>query len=129
MTRRPDAEARATKLDQLIDTHTHAVENSVLIGCKPIVRAVAIKTGEHKGDASLNCDTDEAEALVRAAVLGGSALVGVRIAEVVRFAIYSYALPLAEKELADIERRRDEESASDRVQVECWKRLFSQVTA
>lgn len=103
-------EDRNEKLQERIDAHIHAVENAILVGCKPIVTAVANKTGEQQGERSLNCGQDEAEALVRAAVLGGSALVGLRIAEVVSHAIYVYALPLAEADLVDAEKNRAEQS-------------------
>lgn len=110
-----DAEARELKLQQLIDARITATENDILAGRAAIVRAVAEKAGAEFGDCSLNCDADEAEALVRAAVVGRSTLVGARIAEVVQFAIYTYVLPLAQQDLAEIERRRAEESVSERV--------------
>lgn len=109
-----DAEARAEKLEQLIDARITATENDILAGRAAIVRAVAEQAAAQFGDRTLNCDADEAEALVRAAVQGKSALVGARIAEVVSHAVYAHVLPLAEKDLADIERRRADESASDR---------------
>lgn len=103
-----DAEARENLLQQLVDARIHAVETDIFVGRPATVRAVAEKAGEPFGDRSLNCDVDEAEALVRAAVVGRSALVGTRIAEVVQFAIYAHVLPLAQQDLADAERARAE---------------------
>jgi hypothetical protein len=81
------------------------------------------------GDRGLDCDADEAEALVRAAVVGRSVLVGARIAEVVSFAIYSYVLPLAQADLADAERKREEVAQDRRVELRVWERFFSRVPA
>jgi hypothetical protein len=108
-------EERDEHLQRLIDTRIEATENDIIAGRMAIVRAVAEKAGEQQGERSLNCDQDEAEALVRAAVLGKSALVGLRIAEVVRFAIFVYALPLAEADLADMERNREQSRDDDRI--------------
>lgn len=113
------AEARAERLEQLIDARTEAVENDILAARATTILAVAEKCE------SLNCDADEAEALVRAAVLGKSALVGTRIAEAVRFAIYAHVLPLAEQDLADIERRRAESEQNARIEQRVYDRFFS----
>lgn len=120
-----DAEARDSKLQQLIDARIAATENDILAGRSAILRAVAEKAGEQQGERSLNCDQDEAEALVRAAVLGKSALVGARIAEVVSYAIYAYALPLAGLDLVDMERNRAESVADSRVERGTWLRAFA----
>lgn len=120
-----NAEARAEKLEQLIDARITATENDILAGCAAIVRAVAEQAAAQFGDRSLNCDADEAEALVRAAVVGKSALVGVRIAEVVQFAIYAYVLPLAQQDLADIERKAAEAAQHRRIELRVWDRFFS----
>lgn len=119
------AEDREQQLQRLIDARIHATENDILAGRAAIVRAVAEKAGEQRGDRSLNCDEDEAEALVRAAVLGKSALVGTRIAEVVRFAIYVYVLPLAKGDLADEDRRRAEEAQYARIEQRVHERFFA----
>jgi hypothetical protein len=96
--RQTDPEVLEAKLEQLIDARIYATENDVLVGRKAIVRGVAEQAKD------LNCDADEAEALVRAAVLGHSQLVGARIYETVKYAIYAYVLPLAQQDLADAER-------------------------
>ena len=116
------AEDYEKQLRRLIDARTTATENDILAGRAAIVRAVAEKTGEQNGDLSLNCDEDEAEALVRAAVVGKSTLVGERIAKVVSDAIYAYVLPLAKADLEDAEKRRDEESLSERAMRWLWDR-------
>lgn len=118
----PDAEAREQQLHRLIDARIHATETDIIIGRKSTVRAVAEKAGEQHGDRSLNCDEDEAEALVRAAVIGRSAIVGARIAEVVNYAIYAHVLPLAEADLAEEEKRRAEESIAARAERWLWDR-------
>ena len=78
-----DTEAREQHLQRLVDARIYATEADILAGRKAVIAAVAEKTGEQHGDRSLNCDVDEAEALVRAAVLGRASLVGARIAEVI----------------------------------------------
>jgi len=115
-----DAEARELKLQKLIDARIAAVENEIMLRRMSTVRAVAEKTGEQDGDRSLNCDQDEAEALVRAAVIGKSWLVGTRITEVVNYAIYAYVLPLAQADLAEEERYRADESLVARAERWLW---------
>ena len=120
-----DAEAREQHLQRLIDARIHATENDILAGRKTIVRAVAELASALRGDRSLNCDEDEAEALVRAAVLGKSALVGTRIAEVVNYAIYAYVLPLAQGDLADAEKRRADAARDARIEQRVFERFFA----
>jgi hypothetical protein len=124
-----DAAARDDKLQQLIDARIQATEQDIFTNRAAIVRAVAELASAQFGDRGLNCDADEAEALVRAAVVGRSVLVGARIAEVVSFAIYSYVLPLAQADLADAERKRDEAAQDRRVELRVWNRFFSRVPA
>jgi len=120
-----DAETRELQLQKLIDARITATENDILAGRKTIVRAVAELASAQRGDRSLNCDEDEAEALVRAAVLGKSALVGARIAEVVSYAIYAYVLPLAQADLADAEQRRADAERDSRIERRVWERFFT----
>jgi hypothetical protein len=124
-----DAEAREQQLQRLIDARIHATENDILAGRKTIVRAVAELASVLRGDRSLNCDEDEAEALVRAAVVGKSVLVGTRIAEVVNFAIYAYVLPLAQGDLEDAEKRRAEAAQDERIQQRVWNHFFTREPA
>ena len=120
-----DAEAREQQLQRLIDARITATENDILAGRATIVRAVAELAGAQHGDRSLNCDEDEAEALVRAAVLGKSLLVGTRIAEVVQYAIYAYVLPLAQGDLADAEKRRADAAREQRIEQRVFERVFA----
>jgi hypothetical protein len=117
------AEERELKLQQLIDARITATENDILTKRGTIVRAVAELC------AGLKCDEDEAEALVRAAVIGRSFLVGPRIAEEVQHAIYRHVLPLAEADLADVERNLVQAAQHDRIERRVWARFFSRVTA
>lgn len=120
-----DAEDCELLLQRLIDARIHATENDILAGRAAIVRAVAEKAGEQFGDRSLNCDEDEAEALVRAAVVGKSTLVGARIAEVVSCAIYAYVLPLAQADLEQAEKRAAEAAQDQRIQQRVWDHFFA----
>ena len=114
-----DAEARDNKLQQLVDARITATENDILAGRTAIVRAVAEKAE------TLKCDADEAEALVRAAVLGKVALVGTRIFEVVQLAIYVHVLPLAQQDLANAERSRAESQQNARIERRVFDRVFA----
>lgn len=117
------AEERELKLQQLIDARITATEHDILAKRGSTVRAVAeLCTG-------LNCDADEAEALVRAAVIGRSYLVGPRIVEEVQHAIYRHVLPLAEADLVDAERHLVDAAQHDRIEQRVWARFFSRVTA
>lgn len=106
MAQHHDTEAQEAKLQQLIDARIMAVDNDIFQGRQAVLSAVAEL-------ADLNCDIDEAEALVRAAVIGRSWLVGARITEAVRHAIYQYVLPLAEADLAGAVREGADLSAGD----------------
>lgn len=117
------AEERELKLQQLIDARITATEHDILAKRGAIVRAVAELC------AGLNCDEDEAEALVRAAVIGRTFLVGARIAEEVQHAIYRHVLPLAEADLIDAERNAAEAAQHDRIERRVWARFFSRAAA
>jgi hypothetical protein len=112
-------------LQRLIAARTQATEKDILSGRMPIVRAVAEMASVRDRAHSLNCDEDEAEALVRAAVQGNAALVGERIAKVVDDAIYAYILPLAKADMADIERRRKEEEQFKRIESRVHQHFFA----
>ncbi len=96
------------QLLELIGARTTATENDILSGRTTVVDAVAEIAGGRVGEFSLRCETDEAAALVRATMLGGSALVGARIAGIVNLSIYEYVLPLAQGDLAEMNRARRE---------------------
>lgn len=99
----PVTEQQNDQLVQFVVARSEAVENDILAGRTSTVQAVAELARGERGDFNLRCDEDEARALVRAATLGGSALVGTRIAGVVAHALYSYVLPLAQQDLAEME--------------------------
>lgn len=125
MDRHQFTEDRAETLEKLIDSRTRAAEQEIFTNQAATVRAVAELASAQFGDRGLNCDADEAEALVRAAVVGRSVLVDARIAEVVQFAIYAYVLPLAQQDLAEIERKAAEAAQHRRIELRVWDRYFS----
>lgn len=96
------------QLIELIGARTIATENDIIAGRAAVVDAVAEIAGNRAGDFTLRCEPDEAAALVRATLVGGSELVGARIAGVVNLSIYEYVLPLAERDLAEMDRSRRE---------------------
>ena len=104
------------QLTKLITARHQAIEADILAGRRATVSAVAELTGERLGDESLNCDIDEAEALVRAAVIGRVVLVGERIYCIVQRAVYEHAMKLAEADLADMDRSRRESADEQRIE-------------
>lgn len=102
-------------IDQISIEHTK-LEAKIKEGDMATIRAVAELAGTGDGDTSLNSDADEAEVLVRAAVMYRSALVGARIVGVVQWAIYQIAIPLAQKAMADMERSRQESADEQRIE-------------
>jgi hypothetical protein len=103
------------QLIELIGARTFATENDILAGRTVVVDAVAEIAGNREGDFTLRCEPDEAAALVRATMLGGSALVGPRIAGIVNLSIYEYVLPLAQADVVDMERARRESADEMRI--------------
>lgn len=101
---------------ELIGARTTATENDILAGRAAVVSAVAAIAGSRVGEFSLRCEVDEAAALVRATVLKGSELVGARIAGIVNLSIYEYVLPLAQADLADMDRSRRESADEARIE-------------
>jgi hypothetical protein len=112
----PQEMAREDKLGELINARHAAAAADIKQGRMSTVRAVAELAGMGDGETSLCCDEDEAEALVRAAVVGRSALVGARIVSIVQWAIYQHIMPLAEQDLADMERSRRESADEARIE-------------
>jgi hypothetical protein len=98
-----DAEAREDKVCQLIDARIHAIKNDIRVDRASTVEAVLerLDLGDFEGDA---CE------VLRQAVVGHSAAVGLDRAAAVEAAIYFEAEALAERDVADMERRRTEES-------------------
>ncbi len=110
----PDFDANE-ELVRLVMARTEATEIDILAGRPAVVSKVAELASAHRGENGLRCEADEAAALVRACVLGGVAWVGQRIAGVVNLAIYEYVLPLAQQDLADMERSRRESADDQRI--------------
>lgn len=104
------------KLLELISAEHTKTEAKIKDGDADTIRTVAELAGAGDGDTCLNADADEAEALVRAAVIGRSALVGPRIVGIVQWAIYQIAIPAAEKALKDMERSRRESADDARIE-------------
>ena len=103
------------QLIELTVKHENATKAAIRAGDQEVIRAVAALTGERHKPLSLNCDIDEAEALVWASVEGRIRCVGERIYGIVEYAIFQYVTPLAEAELANMERRRKESADEARI--------------
>jgi hypothetical protein len=103
------AEDRAEQLSKLVAARTDAIEADILLGCKPVIDSVIDRLE------GVECEREEAAALIKAAIIGRSWLVGVRIAAAVQYAIYAVALPLAEGDVADMERSRAESRDENRI--------------
>jgi hypothetical protein len=103
------AEDRAEQLAKLVTARTDAIEADILLGRKPVIDNVIDRLE------GVECEREEAAALIKAAIIGRSWLVGVRIAAAVQYAIYAVALPLAEGDVADMERSRAESRDENRI--------------
>lgn len=102
-------EARAEKLRQLIAKHTDATEASIFLGDKLTLAAIGVRLQD------IEAGAEEADVLIRAAVVIGAGLVGPRIAAEVKFAIHQHVKPLAEADLVEAERARAESRDDNRV--------------
>lgn len=110
-----DAEAREEKVCELIDARIHAIKNDIRVNRASTVAAVLerLDLGKFEGDA---------REVLHLAVVGHSAAVGVDHAAAVEAAIYFEAEALAERDVADMERRRPEESTAARAERWLWAR-------
>ena len=110
-----DAEAREDKICQLIDARIQAIKHDIRINRASTVEAVLerLDLGDFDGDAA---------DILRQAVVGHSAAVGVDHAAAVELAIFQEAEALAEKDADDMERHRAEESLSERAMRWLWDR-------
>jgi|GEM_PF-5605618 len=108
-----DAEAREDKICQLIDARIHAIKHDIRINRVSTVEAVLDR---------LDMDKIEGDArdILRAAVAGHSAAVGVSHAAAVELAIFREAEALAESDVTDMEKRRVDESLSERAMRWLW---------
>jgi len=109
MDRYPYTEERDEALADQLDLHTKAIRFDIFAGRLETIRVIAERLDQ------LEAGAQEAEALVRAAVVGHSALVGVRIASAVQAAIYFEAEARAEKSVEGMERRRAESRDDNRI--------------
>jgi len=116
------AEDREDQVCQLIDARIHAIKHDIRANRVSTVAAVLdrLDLGDFEGDAA---------DVLRQAVVGHSAAVGVDHAAAVEAAIYFEAEALAERDVADMERRRIEEAQHDRIERRVWNHFFSHVPA
>lgn len=107
------AEDREDQLCELIDARIHAIKHDIRINRVSTVSAVLerLDLGDFEGDA---------RHVLRQAVVGHSAAVGVQHAGAVELAIFQEAEVLAASDLADMERRRAESIAEDRLERATW---------
>lgn len=115
-------EDREDQIAQLIDARIHAIKHDIRENRASTVAAVLerLDLGDFDGDAA---------DVLRAAVVGHSAAVGVDHAAAVEAAIYFEAEALAEKDVADMERRRAESERENRIDLRVWNHFFSREPA
>jgi RNA:NAD 2'-phosphotransferase (TPT1/KptA family) len=117
-----DAEARENRVIELIDARIHAIRHDIRVNRASTVAAVVdrLDLGNFEGDA---------RDILRAAVVGHSAAVGVDHAAAVEAAIYFEAEALAERDIADMERRRAESARENRIEQRVWNHFFARSAA
>lgn len=116
------AEDREDQIAQLIDARIHAIKHDIRANRASTVSAVLerLDLGDFEGDAG---------AVLHQAVVGHSAAVGVDHAAAVEAAIYFEAEALAERDVADIERRRAQSAQDARIERRVWNHFFSREVA
>ena len=116
------AEDREDKVCQLIDARIHAIKHDIRSNRASTVAAVLerLDLGAFEGDAA---------DVLRQAVAGHSAAVGVSHAAAVEAAVYFEAEALAERDVADMERRRAQSAQDARIEQRVWDRFFSREVA
>jgi hypothetical protein len=112
------AEDREDQISQLIDARTHAIKHDVRVNRASTIEAVLerLDLGDFDGDA---------RDILHAAVVGHSAAVGVDHAAAVEAAIYFEAEALAERDVADMERRHAESARDNRIEQRVWNHFFA----
>lgn len=117
-----DADAREQQLQRLIDARIHAIKHDIRANRASTVAAVLdrLNLSDFEGDA--------ADVLCQA-VIGHSVAVGVDHAAAVESAIYFEAEALAERDVADMERRRAESERDNRIEQRVWNHFFSREPA
>ena len=117
-----DAEAREEQVCQLIDARIHAIKHDILIGRVSTTEVVLERLQLDEGE-------DDARRVLWTAVVGGSCAVGVDNASAVQAAIYFEAEELAERDVADMERRRAESARDNRIEQRVYDRFFARSAA
>lgn len=112
------AEDREDQICQLIDARIHAIKHDIRANRVSTVEAVLdrLDLGDFEGDA---------REVLRQAVVGHSAAVGVTHAAAVEAAIYFEAEALAERDVADMERRRADAARDNRIEQRVWNHFFA----
>jgi hypothetical protein len=112
------AEDREDQVCQLIDARIHAIKHDIRANRVSTVAAVLdrLDLGDFEGDA---------REVLRQAVVGHSAAVGVDHAAAVEAAIYFEAEALAERDVADMERRRAQSAQDARIEQRVWNHFFA----
>ncbi|WP_371763356.1 hypothetical protein [Massilia sp.] len=116
------AEDREDQVCELIDARIHAIKHDIRANRASTVAAVLerLDLGDFEGDAA---------EVLRQAVIGHSAAVGVDHAAAVEAAIYFEAEALAERDVADMERRRQESARESRIEQRVWNHFFAREPA
>jgi hypothetical protein len=117
-----DNEDREEQICQLIDARIHAIKHDIRANRASTVAAVLerLELTDFEGDAA---------DVLRAAVVGHSAAVGVDHAETVEHAIFKEAEALAERDVADMERRRADSARDSRIDARVWNHFFARSAA
>lgn len=102
MAQHHDTEAANEHMIRLISARTDAIEHDIAAGRMSVIGEVTDRLD------GIEAGEDEAAALIRAAVIGRTAIVGVLIAAEVQHAIYLLAEELARGDMVDAERNRAE---------------------
>jgi hypothetical protein len=112
------AEDREDQVCQLIDARIHAIKHDIRVNRVSTVEAVLDR---------LDMDKIEGDArdVLRLAVVSHSRAVGVDAAAAVEAAIYFEAEALAERDVADMERRRVESERDSRIERRVWDHFFA----
>jgi hypothetical protein len=111
-------EDREEQVCQLIDARIHAIKHDIRANRASTVAAVLerLDLGDFEGDAG---------DILRAAVVGHSAAVGVDHAAAVEAAIYFEAEALAERDVSDMERNRVDSARDSRIEQRVWNHFFA----
>ena len=115
-------EDREDQIAQLIDARIHAIKHDIRVNRASTVAAVLERL-------DLGDSEEVAAEVLHLAVVGHSAAVGVDNAAAVESAIYFEAEALAERDVADMERRREESARDNRIEQRVWNHFFAREPA